>query len=288
MATRAGEVSACESLEEFVGSPGTQVEFEGRPKRSGKPTLKVIEKRLRESFEAIETIWESCQSHLNKRRLSSDNASAESLKTENKNAKQTFEEYSSELLAIQELCAGVRDAYITAELDSMEQTAQRRSVCLANITQNASERIQELQDETRSLSEMQKRLLEMQARSESMLEEEEKALSRKRRTEPVKLESVRLDEEAELALAQVKILDKYLGDLDLAEKPAAPTLNLPNSDCKQRVQDYVNKHQAPLSVDYDNVTRALKREPRELNPLAPTYPAPWGTQHYMNPFESIP
>lgn len=98
-----------------------------------------------------------------------------------------------------------------------------------------------------------------------MIEEEELALARRKRHEKARLEALRLDEEAAIALAIAKAIDEELNEpgLDAYKEFHAP--ELPLASPNQRVQEYLEVQKQLSSSVRDDVT---KRENPERTGLS--------------------
>ena len=71
-------------------------------------------------------------------------------------------------------------------------------------------------------AESQKQRLEIESRSALLIEEEELALARRKRHEKSRLEALRLDEEAAIALATAKAIDEELMHQSIPAAPIPP------------------------------------------------------------------
>lgn len=83
--------------------------------------------------------------------------------------------------------------------------------------------------------------MEIEARSAFLIEQEELALARHKRNEKARLEALRLDEEAAIALATARAIDEELNESDLSvDKESFRAPNLPPVSPKQRVLEYLD------------------------------------------------
>ena len=285
------------------------LEVTDRPKRSGKPTIKVIECKLVEASNKLNNIWKRCLAHLSKLGKE-ENILPDVLKKQISEARDVFEEYQLELLQIRELCAGVHYSEVIEELTVLEETALKRKEYLDSKINDANERTKICLLETRSgrsetistssvnsvrsarikakahakaalkKAEIQKRRLEIETKSAIMLEEEEMALARKRRNEHFKLAALRLDEEAQVALAAVEALDEEIDKINFEEERSVKLERLPVYNTKQRVEEYINYQMRPAPVNNSEV------KPENINPELPpqnSQPEPVNVVSFLNP-----
>ena len=98
---------------------------------------------------------------------------------------------------------------------------------------------------------MHKHRIEIESRS-ALLIEEELALARRKRSEKARLEALRLDEEAAIALAKAKAIEdefQLSGASVHSQTPSLP--NLPQVNPKERVQKYLDSHEEPFCLSHD-------------------------------------
>ena len=102
---------------------------------------------------------------------------------------------------------------------------------------------------------MHKQRIEIKPRSALLIEEEELALARRKRSEKVRLEALRLDEEAAIVLAKAKAIEDELqlpGASVHSQTSFLP--NLPQVNPKERVQKYLDSHEEPFCLSH-NITK---------------------------------
>ena len=100
---------------------------------------------------------------------------------------------------------------------------------------------------------MHKHRIEIESRS-ALLIEEELALARRKRSEKARLEALRLDEEAAIALAKAKAIEdefQLSGASVHSQTPSLP--NLPQVNPKERVQKYLDSHEEPFCLSHDKI-----------------------------------
>ena len=84
------------------------------------------------------------------------------------------------------------------------------------------------------------------------MEEEELALARRKRSEKGRLEALRLDEEAAIALAKAKAIEDELQLSGASVHSQTPSLpNLPQVNPEERVQKYLDTHEEPFCLSHD-------------------------------------
>ena len=99
---------------------------------------------------------------------------------------------------------------------------------------------------------MHKQRIEIESRSALLIEEEELALARRKRSEKARLEALRLDEEAAIALAKAKAIEDELQLSGASVHSQTPSLpNLPQVNPEERVQKYLDSHGEPFCLSHD-------------------------------------
>ena len=238
----------------------------GRPQRTRKPSPKVIQNKLLETEKNLEELWKLCKDRIPRSR---EKLSVDELKGGIAEARSIFDDYQLELLATQEFAASTRSAEILQDLTQLEETSASRKAYLDSMTNEANEQIKTLLLEARSMrstssgsvssvtlarlkakakvaaaikkAELQKRRLEIESRAAYLIEDMELALDRPKRDEQAKLEALRLEEEAKVAIATAKAIDEELDQMGL-KIPAESFhfLDLPLADSKECVEEYIN------------------------------------------------
>ena len=231
---------------------------------TGRP--QVIQNKLLETEKNLEELWKLCKDRIPR---SGEKLSVDELKGGIAEARSIFDDYQLELLATQEFAAGARSAEILQDLTQLEETSASRKAYLDSMTNEVNEPIKTLLLEAISMrstssgsvssvtsarlkakakvaaaikkAELQKRRLEIESRAAYLIEDMELALARRKRDEQAKLEALRLEEEAEVAIATAKAIDEELDQMGL-KIPAESfhVLDLPLANSKERVEEYIN------------------------------------------------
>ena len=237
-----------------------------RPKRVRKPTAKVILNELVEIENQLEDLWKRSLDQI--KILQIPDQSAEEIRKAITEARSLFNAYRLTLLSVQELTASVSSGEIIEDRKQLEETAARRKEFLDSVLKDANEQLKSLLLESQSIrssskgsvnsvtstrlkakakaaaalkkAELRKHRIEIESRSAQLIEEE-LALARRKRNEQAKLEAMRLDEEAAIALAKALAIDEELNQSDCSAHYKPPhALDLPSASPKDRVQEYLD------------------------------------------------
>ena len=238
-----------------------------RPKRVRKPTAKVILNELVEIENQLEDLWKRSLDQI--KILQIPDQSAEEIRKAITEARSLFNAYRLTLLSVQELTASASSGEIIEDRKQLEETAARRKEFLDSVLKDANEQLKSLLLESQSIrssskgsvnsvtstrlkakakaaaalkkAELRKHRIEIESRSAQLIEEEELALARRKRNEQAKLEAMRLDEEAAIALAKALAIDEELNQSACsAHYKPSHALDLPSASPKDRVQEYLD------------------------------------------------
>ena len=234
-----------------------------RPKRVKKPSFKVIQNRSIETENQLEDLWKRTLDQI--KILQTPDQSVEEIRKAITEARSLFNACRLTLLAVQELTASVSSGEIIEDRKQLEETAARCKEFLDSVLKDANDQLKSLlleSQSTRSSSkgsvnsvtstrikakakaaaalkkaELRKYRIEIEWRSAQLIEEEELALARRKRNEQARLEAMRLDEEAAIAMAIDEELNQSAGSVH--NKPPH-ALDLPSASPKDRVQEYLD------------------------------------------------
>ena len=261
-----------------------------RPKRASKPSYKVIENKILETENCVENLWKRCLKEITKfQKLEQP----EEIRNVIAEARSLFNKYQLEILSMLEFTASASSAELIEDRRRLEETAISRKAFLDNALKDANDQIKNLlleigsagmQSSTTSSvissvisarlkakakvaaalkrAELQKQRMEIEASSALLIEQEELALARHKRSEKARLEALRLDEEAAIALATARAIDEELDESDLSvDKESFFVPNLPPVSPKQRVLEYLDaQNELPPSA-----SEVVKRESVKLD-----------------------
>ena len=206
--------------------------------------------------------------------------SVEEIRNGIKEARSLFRAYRLTLLSVQELTASVKSSEIIDERKQLEETTAKRKEFLDSVIKDSDEQIKSLLLEAQSIrssttgsinsvtstrlkakakaaatvkkAELHKQRIAIESRSALLIEEEELALARRKRSEKARLEALRLDEEAAIALAKAKAIEDELQLSGASVHSQTPSLpNLPQVNPKERVQKYLDSHEEPFCLSHD-------------------------------------
>ena len=238
-----------------------------RSKRVRKPTAKVILNELVEIENQLQDLWKRSLDQI--KILQIPDQSAEEIRKAITEARSLFNAYRLTLLSVQELTASASSGEIIEDRKQLEETAARRKEFLDSVLKDANEQLKSLLLESQSIrssskgsvnsvtstrlkakakaaaalkkAELRKHRIEIESRSALLIEEEELALARRKRNEQAKLEAMRLDEEAAIALAKALAIDEELNQSACSTHYKPPhALDLPSASPKDRVQEYLD------------------------------------------------
>ena len=261
-----------------------------RPKRASKPSYKVIENKILETENCVENLWKSCLKEITKFQKPEQ---PEEIRNGIAEARSLFNKNQLEILSMLEFTASASSAELIEDRRRLEETAISRKAFLDNALKDANDQIKNLLLEMGSAgmrssttssvissvtsarlkakakvaaalkrAELQKQRMEIEASSALLIEQEELALARHKRSEKARLEALRLDEEAAIALATARAIDEELDESDLSvDKESFFTPSLPPVSPKQRVLEYLDAQNAlPPSA-----SEVVKRESVKLD-----------------------
>ena len=264
-------------------------------KRTSKPSYKVIENKISETENCVENLWKRCLKEITKFQKPEQ---PEEIRNGIAEARSLFNKYQLEILSMLEFTASASAAELVEDRKRVEETAISRKAFLDNALKDASDQIKNLllemgsagiQSSTTSSvissvtsarlkakakvtaalkrAELQKQRMEIEARSAFLIEQEELALARHKRNEKARLEALRLDKEAAIALATARAIDEELNESDLSvDKESFCAPNLPPVSPKQRVLEYLDTQNELFS----SASEVFKKE--SIKPDQPTEP----------------
>lgn len=268
------EIEAAGSTVALNDDPTEDEAGTNRPKRTKKPSFKVIQNKLVETENQLEDQWKRCLNQI--KRVQTPDQSVKEIRKGITEARSLFNTYQLEILSLQEFTASANSSEILEERKRLEETAARRKEFLDSVLKDANEQIKNLLLEIESMqssatgsvnsvtsmrlkakakaaaalkkAELQKHRFEIESCSAHLIEEEELALARRKRNEKAKLEALRLDEEAAIALATAKAIDEEFNQPGLSvNSEPFHTLDLPSANPVQRVQEYLHSQGEPLN-----------------------------------------
>lgn len=280
-----------------------------RPKRILKPSAKLIENKLQADTLKLEKLWESTVKAISRLQGTSD--SIEALRKAVGDVRSIFSEYQLVWVSLMDYTVHASSAEHQEERQSAEQMMKTRKELVQMAINEGIDRKNDLLKElgsNRSGShasgssqssnairaqargeaaaalkkvEMQKKIHQFQTRSALNLESEDKkrredelAFVRKKREQEAKLEALRVELEAAVAIARVKAIDEELG-FGHEHQP----LELPTEDPSQRVREFINgqldepkiqeyPHDPGLdALNFTSTALPIKKE-KELDPRA--------------------
>ncbi len=232
-----------------------------RPKRSIKPTEKTIENKRQSDHAKLEKLWRNTSNAITKSQKTPD--SIDELKSHTSEVRSAFHEYHAVSLGLLEFLAKNEHR---SEYEALQKLTNDRSQYVQTAVNEANERKKELflkigsshfshssrnskassitaralakAEATAALKKLQMQKWQSVRESKAALEiqQQELALAKKKMEEKARMESLRLEEEAAVALAKAQAIERELGleeHLDY-EKP-----DLPEDNPLERVQHYV-------------------------------------------------
>ena len=147
------------------------------------------------------------------------------------------------------------------------ELGSRRSSSRASSVSSAAVRAQLRAEAAAALKrvETQKKRSIAEAQSTLLIQQEEMALARKRKEEQDRMEHLRLEEEAEVAMEKVKVVDQELGDgISMQELQ-----DLPEVSTRDKVERFITEQCAPA---YHQQSQSTHHGPHHDNQCAPAYP----------------
>ncbi len=254
------------------GNAATVDETAERPKRNARPSTKSIENRIQSDEDKLERLWEKvlkATSHLQDVPNSVDEIS-----TAISQVRLNFNSYQSLWLSFMDFLAYAGTSQCLEVRERMERVMNNyKQFVHENITQG-NERKEEILLEMRSVlsgsgsrassmssttlrararaeaaaaakkAEMQKKRSVLETQSALAIQQEELALAKRKLDEHARLEALRLEEAAAVALAKADAIDDELG---FRAGDELHPLNLPKENANQRVKHFIeNQCTSPI------------------------------------------
>ena len=240
----------------------TDIETHGRPKRTIKPTGKFIENRIQSDKNKLDKLWRNIVQFVSKLQNTPD--SLDQIKYHTSEVRSQFHEYQTVTLAFVEFLVGLNDPYYQQDYETMRKLLENRSQYIQCAINEANERKTQLLLEISSSrhsqssrastmssttaralakaeaaaalkkAQIQKVRSVRESQSALELQKQELALNQRKLEEKARMETLRLEEEAEIAVTKAQAIDEEfnLGGLE--------TINLPNEDPGERTHQYVH------------------------------------------------
>lgn len=236
-----------------------------RPKRSAKPSLKSLENRMQNDSIKLEKLWDRVVAVITKYRDHTE--TVEAIRVAMKDVRATFHEYETVWLSYMDFLARANTTETNQERESVNNMMASRKQFLQSAISDLEERKREVLMEIGSIrsgsrastvsssavraqaraeaaaaikrAEMQKHRSLAESQSILRIQQEEMALARRRNEEQAHIESLRLEEEAAVAIAKANAIDDELGigtkhdDLQAFE--------LPEVSSSQKVADFISE-----------------------------------------------
>ena len=136
--------------------------------------------------------------------------------------------------------------------------------------------------------EMQKRRSAIESQSALMIQQEELALAQRKMEERARIESLRLDEEAAIAVAKANAIDDELNHV--ADQKPSQFSDIPEKNASHKMQRYFNELQKNQKVVYGKPPsratqqRQLDPQPHPLNPAAAVFNPPRREENSMKSY----
>ena len=216
-----------------------------RPKRSVKPTEKSIENRVQSDHSKLDKLWRNTSTAVGKLKETPD--SLHQIKSHTSEVRSLFNEYHTVSLSLLEFLANLSDPKHQKEYETLQKLVNNRSEYIHTVINEANERKKELLLEMNSVHhsrisrssrrsatsstaaralaraeataalkkvEMQKWRSLRESQSAMEIQQQELALAQKKMEEKSRMESLRLEEEAAVAVAKAQAIDKELSLVD--------------------------------------------------------------------------
>lgn len=238
-----------------------------RPKRSAKPSEKHIKNRLQSDEAKLDKLWRNTTNALAKLHETPD--SADQIKSHTSEVRSLLHQYRTVSLSLLEFLGDLSDPQYQKEYETLQRLTNNRSQYIQTVIDEANERKREIMLETsssrrsrssrnsrssatsstaaRALAkaeataalkkvEMQKWRSLRETRSALEIQQQELTLAQRKLEEKARMETLRLEEEAVVAVTKFQAIDR---ELSFVENQEPEPLNLPRDDPVERVQRYV-------------------------------------------------
>ena len=240
----------------------TESEITARPRRNAKPSLKSIESRMQTDKEKLEKLWEKVLDTISQYAVTPD--SPTEIDTAIKCIRAAFHQVQVTWLSYVEFLVlgntpeckseqeqidnimNNRKRYVQSLLSEYSKTwkdlllemGSIRSNSRASSVSSVAVRAQARAEVAAAMKkvEMQKQRSLAELQSNLLIQQEEMALARRKREEEAHMESLRLEEEAAVAMAKAAAIDLELGSNTALQDLE---IELPEVSSKQRVEEYI-------------------------------------------------
>jgi hypothetical protein len=233
-----------------------------RPKRSVKPTEKSIENRVQPNHSKLDKLWRNTSTAVGKLQETPD--SLDQIKSHTSEVRSLFHEYHVVSLSLLEFLANLNDPNTKKEYETLQKLVNNRSEYIHTVINEANERKKELfleinsrisrssrssamtstaaralarAEATAALKKVEMQKWRSLRESQSAMEIQQQELAQKKMEEKSRMESLRLEEEAAVAVAKAQAIDK---ELSLEDHQDPEHFDLPQDDPAERVQNYIN------------------------------------------------
>ena len=243
-----------------------------RPKRQTKPSLKSVQNRMQTEQSKATKLWDRVQTEVTMLQTTPDSLSQIRLALSKVRA--AFHDYQTLLVSYLDYLVHVGSGECMEKREKVEHILNNHKHYVDAVISEGNERKKELMAEissARSSSrassvssaalraqargeaaaaikkvELQKKRTEVESKLALQVQEYELALSRQNINEKARLEQLRLEEEAAVAVAKVTAIEDELGISDPRE------IDLPEENVDQRVNDYL-ENQCDFTPDNINI-----------------------------------
>jgi hypothetical protein len=275
-----------------------------RPKRQTKPTLKSVQNRMQTEEFKTTKLWDKVQSAITTLQTTPD--SIPQIRFAISKVRAAFHDYHMSIVSYIDYLVRVGTLECTEEREKIEHILDYHKYYVDTVVTESNERKKELTAEMGSArlssrassrassassaalraqargdaaaaikkAELQKKRNEIESQSALQIQEQELALSRQKINEKARLEQLRLEEEAAVAVAKVTAIENELGISD------PQGLDLPEEHVDEKVNNYL-ENQYEFTPDNIDIAQPFQQQHSATQPFQQQHSAtqPFQQQH---------